>query len=624
MLLVAFVVPARAQVSWSVMRPEDRSAVVEALDVLNLTPADTDFDKDVTKPKWALERVRGLLNAPLELPALGDEMMAAAADDDPAGVATAIRRWLEVPAPAPLTVNAAAPGLPALALPLRDGVEAFLGRAAGAAALIQRAYAGVPAEEQRHVAAAMAVGTFLVEDHAAYRPALEADGIDGDAVDAAIAAGNVIDPEPTSLRFLDACRGLALEDVIAAALELREALEELEVFVADAAIGSWPEAPLRLPTPLGDVVIGTAGSDTYTNAALLILDPGGDDRYAGEAGSANGLRERRLAAVLDLGGDDRYLGEHLLAPGVAMLGVAVLVDVGGDDVYRAAMLGTGAGVFGGAWIEDRAGDDRYQAHAMAQGAGVAGFGWLRDGAGRDVYDVGLCGQGYAEVRGVGMLVDLWGNDRYLAGGRQPDYDRNPGRYLSLAQGFAIGMRPFAGGGIAGLVDQAGNDLYVADVYGQGVGYWYAAGLLIDRDGEDTYELFQYGQGAGIHLSLGLLADGGGDDSYTGAILTQGSAHDYGVGILLDHGGRDTYTGNHHTQGRAINNAFGLLLDSGGDDAYFAAHPDRAQAIGDNGFDREYGSLALLIDLGGDDHYTCGATNGAALQRPDYGVVYDRE
>ena len=37
-----------------------------------------------------------------------------------------------------------------------------------------------------------------------------------------------------------------------------------------------------------------------------------------------------------------------------------------------------------------------------------------------------------------------------------------------------------------------------------------------------------------------------------------------------------------------------------------------------------GSLALLIDLGGDDHYTCGATNGAALQRPDYGVVYHPE
>ena len=82
-------------------------------------------------------------------------------------------------------------------------------------------------------------------------------------------------------------------------------------------------------------------------------------------------------------------------------------------------------------------------------------------------------------------MDATGNDRYLSGGRLPNFDNHDRRFNCFAQGFAMGMRPFAGGGVAALVDMAGSDTYQADVFGQGAAYWYGAGLLLDRMGDDT-------------------------------------------------------------------------------------------------------------------------------------------
>jgi hypothetical protein len=226
------------------------------------------------------------------------------------------------------------------------------------------------------------------------------------------------------------------------------------------------------------------------------------------------------------------------------------------------------------------------------------------------------------VRGAGWLIDRAGHDRYLAGNRERDWGRHADRFLSLAQAFSIGLRPFAGGGFAALVDLGGNDTYVADVYGQGVSYWYSAAFLIDADGNDTYRMFHYGQGSGIHLSLGLLSDEAGDDSYTGSILAQGNAHDYAVGLLIDRAGNDTYTADSYSQGRGLYNALGVLIEGGGDDVYSARHTNECQGLGHDGGPREYGSLGLLLDEGGHDEYACGAAGACATLRPWYGVVWD--
>jgi hypothetical protein len=240
----------------------------------------------------------------------------------------------------------------------------------------------------------------------------------------------------------------------------------------------------------------------------------------------------------------------------------VVVDAQGDDTWRATFAGQGAGLFGVGWVEEGGGDDDYEARALAQGAAVLGVGALMDRGGNDVYDVGLQGQAFSGLFGLGVLADDAGNDRYLAGGREPDHERNQDRYLSLAQGFSIGLRPFAGGGVAALIDRGGNDTYVADVYGQGASYYYSAGYLLDGGGNDTYTVYQYGQGAGIHLSLGLLVDEDGHDAYSGGILVQGVAHDFAVGGLIDRGGRDTYLADHDAQGHGMNSALGVAAGCG--------------------------------------------------------------
>ncbi|MCE9615711.1 MAG: hypothetical protein K8T26_15690 [Lentisphaerae bacterium] len=613
---------ARAQAQWTTLRDTDRTALASALDVLNLTTNDPGFLKDVAEPRWALARVRRLLASPLEFPELADEAMRAAAEPARGDFAVAAR-WLELPVAESLPEVAGptgADGEPVLDPRLMEALRGFAAAAQRARARIDHAFAQVAGEDRVYAAASTLAGNFLAGDHPDLQPLLSAAGMPEPVVAGTVAEERLIDPEPGVSRYLGVCAGVRIEDVLAAAAGMRQAVDDLQVSGEPIA---WPTAVCRLEVAGTRIVVGTVGDDRFDQAAALILDPGGNDLYTAAAGRANGLLGQPLSVVFDLSGDDRYVGSELLGPGAALFGVALLVDGGGADAYGANYVGAGAGIFGVAYTEDLAGDDAYQAQSMAQGAGVVGFGCLRDAAGNDRYDLGFIGQGYAGVRGVGLLIDQSGNDRYAAGGVRVDYDRNEDRYLSVAQGCAVGMRPYAGGGVAALVDLAGNDAYEADVFGQGVGYWYAAGMLLDGGGQDSYQLFQYGQGSGIHLSLGLLADGGGRDMYTGYILCQGNAHDYAVGWLIDQGGDDTYTGDHFVQGRAINNACAVLLDSAGDDAYLARQPDQAQGLGDNGGDREYGSVALILDLAGTDRYTCGATNGASTERPDFGVIFDR-
>jgi hypothetical protein len=439
-------------------------------------------------------------------------------------------------------------------------------------------------------------------------------------VDQVLAERDELDPEPGALRFLDCVRRTDLASLLRAGWMLDRAVVQLRKDLG--GVTRWPAQGYRWETEAGLVVVGTAGNDRYEGPFLLVVEPCGDDVYAGPVGAARGLTGLPVAVTLDLEGDDRYVGGKLLGPGCALFGVAVLADVQGDDLYRAEGAGQGGAVFGCAVLRDGRGDDVYRAYGMAQGAALMGVGFLCDDAGDDLYDVGLMGQGFAGVSAVGLHLDRQGNDVYIAGGVQSDLERHDDRYVSLAQGASLGMRPFAGGGYGILADLGGNDSYQADIFGQGVGYWYSVGLLLDGSGHDRYQVHHYGQGSGIHMAAGLLADLAGDDMYTGYVLAQGNAHDYAVGMLLDHGGDDTYTADHHAQGRALNNGVALLVDRSGSDAYFGRQSDQCQGVGNDGGEREYGSIAVLMDLAGEDRYTCGAGDGARLLRPDFGIVYD--
>jgi hypothetical protein len=593
-----------------------------ALGALNVTDADLGFAKDHGEPKLALGWIRSALHDPEALLRAGEALWAAAQDASGTSLWVTTAALLEVgetpkmEAPTPEARDTWEGLNPELA----EALSHFMDAARRADHLLDRAYGQLKPEERSYLAAAALAGVFNAEDEEATRAVLLAAGMGQGELAAVLAEGRQLDATPAAEHLLELVGRIDRAAVLEAGHLFQRAV--LELTARARGITQWPSGNILLVTDLGKVRIASPGDDNYSDRALLILSPGGRNTYHGEAGVANGLRGQRLAAVIDLDGPDIYRSSGLLSAGSALFGVSVVVDGAGDDTWRASYAGQGFGCYGVAWVEDLAGDDDYEARALAQGASVLGVGVLQDHAGNDVYDVGQQGQACAVLPGLAALIDHAGTDRYFAGGREPDYERNDDRFLSLAQGFAIGMRPFAGGGVALLADLGGNDTYVADIYGQGVSYYYSAAFLFDGSGHDGYTVYQYGQGAGIHLSLGLLVDLSGDDTYRGGILVQGAAHDFAVGGLLDRTGRDTYVADHDAQGHGMNNALAWLLDGAGDDVYTARDTSNAQGVGNTGGERECGSLGLLLDLGGDDAYSCAVSNGVPRLRPLYGIVYD--
>jgi HEAT repeat protein len=371
--------------------------------------------------------------------------------------------------------------------------------------------------------------------------------------------------------------------------------------------GAWevPTAGVRLRW--GQVVVSGTGDDVHDEGddVVLVIDLGGNDTWLH---GASATPKRPVSVCIDMGGDDRYVGRNDFSFGGAWGGVAIQWDAGGNDLYDAGNCSLGAGILGVGVLVDEGGDDVYRCKDFGQGAGAFGIGVLWDGGGNDLRHVDKYGQGYGSTWGCGVLADLGGHDVYDAGGAHSDAPLHRDRTESMSQGFGMGMRPDASGGVGVLVDVAGNDRYVADVYGQGASYWYSLGLLIDDDGNDAYVLGHYGQGAGIHLSAGMLLDRAGQDLYfTEYGVGIGGAHDLSVGVLVDRGGDDHYVGSGGSQGGALSNSVALLLDDGGDDEYTAARPGSSH--GSAAPARDTGGIGLLLDASGNDHYSESTRDG---------------
>jgi HEAT repeat protein len=375
-------------------------------------------------------------------------------------------------------------------------------------------------------------------------------------------------------------------------------------------------------TPYGKFVLGGSGPNTYTGDFALIIDLGGDDRYVTRVGGAVAGIGHPISAVIDMGGDDQYISDRLVNQGCGVLGIGGLVDVGhGDDEYRGSSFCQGASFCGAGFLFDDGGNDTYRADIFAQGAAVCGVAVLTEGEGRTLYDLGMYGQGFASTFGAAGLVDNGGNDVYRAGGLQTHAPLRPEDYRSFAQGFAIGSRPRGGGGFAMLHDKSGNDFYNAEVYAQGVGYWYSLGALIDDAGNDAYDAAQYSQGAGIHLAAGVLEDGGGDDRYGSRFGPgQAGAHDLAVAMFYEHGGDDQYTIS-GGQGMAINNSAALFYDAAGNDNYNVIETDLGQ--GGVREARGFGNLGVFVDAEGRDVYSVPARKDSTLWfNGVYGMGYD--
>jgi len=417
-------------------------------------------------------------------------------------------------------------------------------------------------------------------------------------------------------------------DCLLAAQQVMEAFQKL-----DSATRETLKQPFEftIDTPWGRVRLCGGGNDVHPRLPyLLIIDTGGNDIYYG--GGATLSVANAISWLIDLEGDDQYGADAQslktpipeqpnrakagdMAFGGAALGYAVLVDMAGDDRYRTASAGLGAARFGVGVLIDLQGDDLYDGYAFTQGAGYVGVGLLIDRGGQDRYACFQSGQGYGGVRGAGFLIDVVGNDQYLAHDQPLDFPspQTKERNTSLAQGCGMGRRAdysdghsFAGG-IGVLLDVQGDDLYRCGVFGQGAGYWGGMGWLIDLQGNDTREGAWYVQGAAAHFAVGYLEDRLGSDRYLAAFnMAMGAGHDFSIGYLYDIEGDDQYDAPSLALGGGNANGIGIFVDLKGDDQYRiranSANLGRVNPFGKGTLRERALCLGLFLDGGGTDSY----------------------
>lgn len=388
-------------------------------------------------------------------------------------------------------------------------------------------------------------------------------------------------------------------------------------------------------TPEGLVLVGARGPNRYGADAALIIDLGGDDVYTNNGAgpvfdvARYAIRQVRnpVGVILDLDGDDRYLATRLATQGSGVMGVGLLVDVAGDDVYSGGRLAQGAAFLGAGALVDLDGDDTYTATEFGQGAAVYGTALLFDAAGTDIYHGAKFVQGFGGPRSLAALLDRDGNDHYRAGGQHLSSYGTRNAYQAFSQGTGMGIRALAPGGVGVLSDRAGDDVYVADNFAQGLGYYLGLGVLADHRGNDRYLGARYCQGAAAHLAVGALLDRAGDDRYAGRVAAnQGGAWDVAVAGLFDLGGNDRYRATELSLGAGAQNGVGLFYDAAGDDDYTGptAGFGYGGALTYSG-GRGARNVGLFLDEGGGrDIYRGRAVgNGGFIVDSEVGVFVDR-
>lgn len=382
---------------------------------------------------------------------------------------------------------------------------------------------------------------------------------------------------------------------------LAEAVQRFDRYLA-ASAGTVPVVDWRWHTPLGWVVVDTtARSSTHVvRDPLLVVDVGGDDTYFFSERSP----EHRISVVLDRGGNDRYVAQVPGAdPSAAVMGYGILWDNAGDDRYEGTAFSQGAALFGEALHYDGGGDDVYEATSFSQGFALGGAALLLSQGGDDRFTALTHAQGSAGPEGAAVLMDTAGNDRYVLGNEAlvlPSAqlaDRN----VSMGQGAGRGERVRPGdplsatGGVGMLLDLEGDDRYTAQVFAQGVGYYEGVGLLIDGGGQDRFEAAWYAMAAAAHQAVGILVHRGRAPSvYRASHSTAiGAAHDFSVAVFVEEGGDNTYDLGNLGFGAAHDNSVAIFFDGGGNGRY-TVHHSRCQAFGISvQSDRSQGRVELL-------------------------------
>lgn len=368
-------------------------------------------------------------------------------------------------------------------------------------------------------------------------------------------------------------------------------------------------------TALGTLAIGDASNRYYIDTLpfLLILSTTANQRQPTEA--INIAYSNPISLSISLTGDAKSSFRQS-SSGAGVFGYAILVDLSGNDGYGSPSPvsgGQGFGLFGTGILFDVEGDDTYSGLSACQGSGTYGTGLLIDGGGDDRYECYQQGQGFGFTKGVGLLLDVTGNDTYIANDTDIKFPsaQSAEHNGSLSQGFGFGRRGDYldghswAGGVGMLVDGAGDDSYSCGIFGQGGAYWYGVGILADKGGDDAYFGQWYCQGSAAHFALGVLQDTAGNDSYTGKMnMCGGAGHDFSLGWLEDRAGNDAYDMPNLSLGGGNANGVGVFWDCAGDDSYLSNGITLGQAsVAGTGSLRDFiMTLGVFVDGSGADVY----------------------
>jgi len=355
-------------------------------------------------------------------------------------------------------------------------------------------------------------------------------------------------------------------------------------------------------TSIGKIAIGGIGDDIHQNGPYaIIVDVGGDDYYKGSVAASDGVT--KISVVLDLDRNDLYENSdpNKGSQGFGNGRLGILFDLNGSDTYKSISKSQGSGIKAGVGILwDKGGDDFYYSGELSQGFG---------GEVINTYNAtNVPNSDREKGSGFGLLVDGGGADVFIAENLGTHSAQFPGKRISenWSQGAGYGRDGY---GI--LIDLGeGDDIYVANLFAQGVAFCKGTGMLFDVEGSNFYYGKQYIQGAAAKGGIGIFFDLRGDDYYQ-ALSSQGlgSARgpdlsgDPALAFFLDESGNDTYRFNGHSCGVGMNDAIGYFFDVEGDDTY--TNVMGRSIFPQDGFFGQRLTMGFFCDLGGHDNYLNG-------------------
>ena len=566
--------------------------------------------------------------------------------------------------------------------PLAHAVATLISGAGGTPdeAALEAAAQGMPVDLQIAVAtlvnelaqapAAQAAYLSVFSDPTSYVPQLQT----LPTLMADFVVGNELPPDPTTAQGASTLARLDVTPLAQYAIELAATVESL-------GLGRFRDQTgfaFSAQTPLGAIVVGDGSSNTYeptdrnlSGNVLLLVDTGGNDTYRVPVGANRPVTPKGMVApaslAIDLGGADDYgydvvpnahdvgrlpsdsagratwtagtpsacNGDGPISvsttgrQGSGILGVGMLFDFGTEnDQYHSLRLSQGFGAAGVGVLYDQGGDDTYAGEDAVQGSALFGIGLLLDAAGNDTRTTYRESQGFGYTAGVGALVDLAGDDAYLANVGNPAEGGDPLYFSpqqpcvaneSFSQGAAYGPR-FDGvvgsdlrdmsGGLGILRDVQGSDRYQGSMFAQSASLYLGFGILVDSAGNDQYDAIGDSQATATHNSLAFFLDESGNDQYnqhvTPVMGIPAQGWDYGVSIHVDNGGDDITNANGDSLGVGTGFGCALYVNNGGSDVFNGVATSFGQvgtSTDSKGNTINFQSYGLFLKAGGPATYT---------------------